>query len=295
MTSTAASTAGLIGLVAIATCTLLAAPAMRSLEAAGTQSADQPVTVAEVRGKRITSTDIQDELTSQRKRDATAGRFDAFTSTAKARVLNQIVDVKLLATAARDRKLDRDPDVRRRLDNLIDESLAAVLITKIAEATTASPESLKKYFDAHPTEFSNPPRVSARHIVVKSEAEAEAALAQLRAGGDFAQIARAANIDSTKDSGGDLGWVAPGIMVPAFEQVLFSLKAGEISAVVHTTFGFHVVQVQEIESPKPRPFEQVTDLVRQKLLVARIDALKTELRAKYPVKIDTRALEMIGR
>jgi len=272
----------------------LAAPA-RGQTARPAQPAAPSRVVAEVGGKKITVADVEDELAAARQRDASQNRLDAFTTAAKEGALNRIVGVKLLALGAADRKLDTDPDVRRRLDNVVDESLAVVLGAQLAAAIPMSPDALRKYYDDHLPLFSDPGRARARHIVVATRADADALLRQLQGGADFAKLASEHNVDSTRTAGGELGWISRGVMVPAFEQAVFSLKPGEVSPVVQTSFGFHIVQVEEVEAAKPRPFEQVSDLVKQRLLQDAIDNLQAQLRAKYPVHIDQSVLSTIDR
>ena len=111
-------------------------------------------------------------------------------------------------------------------------------------------------------------QVRARHILVDTEEEASTVIERLTAGEDFADLASELSKDtSNKDEGGELGWFPRGIMVKEFEEVAFSLPAGQASDPVRTTFGFHVIEVEEgpikreldptmLEQTRARRFDQ---------------------------------------
>ncbi|HID87042.1 MAG TPA: hypothetical protein EYP55_06635 [Anaerolineae bacterium] len=107
-------------------------------------------------------------------------------------------------------------------------------------------------------------QVHARHILVQTRAEAEQALARLRAGEEFAALAKELSLDETsREQGGDLGWFPRGIMPAALEEVAFSLAPGETSGVVETPFGFHVIQVLEKDPEREIPTEMWESLRQQ--------------------------------
>lgn len=249
--------------------------------------------VAEVGGKQIVLADLRDELAAQRRQALAANRLDAFSTDAPEKALNQLIDVKLLALAAQARELDRQPETKRRLDNLIDQSLAMFLVAQLTNALDN--RELQAYYTAHPDEFTTPGQVRARHIVVKTAGEASAILDTLRRGADFAELARKHNLDSTKNSGGDLGWIRAGVMVAPFEKAVFALKAGQTSEVVATQFGFHIIRADEIQKGKLLGLESARETVVQKVVERRLQSLKDQLRAEVPVKIDRAALKLAGK
>src|SRR5262249_19681173 len=138
-------------------------------------------------------------------------------------------------------------------------------------------------------------RRRARHVVVRTQGEADSIVRALSTGGDFAALAREHNVDSTRATGGELGWVSRGVMAPACEQALFGLRTGETSGVVRTTVGSHIVQLEEIETVAPPAFEKVADRVKAKLLETQVADFTRQLRAKYPVRVDPAALSSSDR
>ena len=138
------------------------------------------------------------------------------------------------------------------------------------EASLVIPESqLRAAYSASMDNFRMPERVKARHILIstqgKSDSEkkqlltkAQDVLKQLKGGADFAQLAQKTSDDpGSKASGGDLGWLVRGQTVAEFEKTAFSLKPKELSDVVTTQFGYHIIQVTEKEAARVKPFDEV--------------------------------------
>ena len=129
-------------------------------------------------------------------------------------------------------------------------------------------------------------QVWARHILVKTQAEADAVEVRLKAGEDFAKLAAEVSTDTaSKANGGDLGWFGKGAMVAPFEEAAFSLKVGEISAPVKSDFGFHIIQVighenrpltdQQVTTNKQTAFNDFLKALRDKSAVQVYDLWKT--------------------
>ncbi len=136
------------------------------------------------------------------------------------------------------------------------------------ESVAVAPESLRAYYDVHPLEFTVPGQVHARHILVSTRApegangkeaaraKALAVLKRLKAGEDFAAVARELSDDrGTASRGGDLGWLSKADVVPEFGNAAFALEAGQMSGLVESQFGFHIIHVEEKRPQTLRPFE----------------------------------------
>ncbi len=119
---------------------------------------------------------------------------------------------------------------------------------------------------------------SAAHILVETEAEAQAIVAELAAGADFAAIARDRSIDpGSGAAGGDLGWFGPGMMVEPFEAAVTALEPGAVSAPVETQFGWHVIRLNETRETPPPALEDVRAEIVQQLEQEVVEAAVAEL------------------
>ncbi|MFZ5863146.1 MAG: peptidyl-prolyl cis-trans isomerase [Nitrospirota bacterium] len=274
--------------VALAAIVLLGVADVRAAVAERTGRA-----VAEVGNQSIAVETFEARLAAERKRAVAENRVDAFGSPAKRKLLDQLVETKLFAINARAAGLDQRPDVKRKIEEAVDDVLARAMRDDVAASLDLSQPALRAYYDAHPGEFEVPGRVRARHVVVKTRPEAVALLGKLKRGADVAALAREQNIDSTRESGGDLGWVKRGVMVAPFETALFALHAGELSPVVQTSYGFHVIKAEEIESPKPKPFDAVAGEIRETLIAKDVERLRAELATRHRVTVHEEALKSI--
>lgn len=260
-------------------------------------AAPQPVPdvalVAAVGSKRILAADLRDEVTARRRQDIASNRLDAFTAAGRDKALNDLIDAKVFAAAAREEHLDQQPDVARRLANTVDQFLAEAKLRAIVAQAPATDEVWRAYYTSHPDEFRAPGQVHARHIVVATRAEADQMAAQLKAGADFAATAAEKNVDATAASGGDLGLVRQGLMVQPFDQALFALRAGEVSGVVQTATGFHIIKAESVEPGAVAPFSTVKDRIRQRLIERRVAEARDQLGRRYPVTIDHEMLAKV--
>jgi len=235
-------------------CHILIALAFAALLSAPTGAAfagDSDTVVARVNGVAIHQSDIafaEEEIGSNMPNIPPEQRQDY--------LVNYLVDVALLSQAAEQQKLADRPDVKRQLafdrNRLLMESLlkdtGRVAQTDSAEHQVYD-EAIKQ---AKPEE-----EVHARHILVPTEDEAKAILAQLKGGADFAKLAKEKSKDPGAADGGDLGYFTREQMVPEFAEAAFKLGKGQLSDPVKTSFGWHIIKVED-KRTKPTPtFEQV--------------------------------------
>ena len=152
----------------------------------------------------------------------------------------------------------------------------------IEEQEVADDETLRSLYDEDKELFTNPEQRSAQHILVEERELAESLLEEIQQGADFSELARIHSIDtSTKDSGGDLGYFERDIMVPEFDKVVFKMGIGELSKVVETDFGFHIIKLTEIQPENIKSFEesreQLVSLHQKKAAQQKLYSLQEEL------------------
>ncbi len=123
----------------------------------------------------------------------------------------------------------------------------SLLVFKVStKDAVVTDEQIAAYYNEHTADFETPEMVRASHILVETEADAQAALDRIKAGADFGEVAAAVSMDPVSaQSGGDLGFFATGEMVREFEDAAFALKVGEVSGIVKTDYGYHIIQVSD--------------------------------------------------
>jgi peptidyl-prolyl cis-trans isomerase C len=174
------------------------------------------------------------------------------------------------ALAERNMTLDR-----LRSDTRNDLVISKMMDAEVATTPGASDAEAKEFYDKNPDKFKQPEQVRASHILIRVDENADAAakqkalakiqalLKRAKAGEDFAALAKANSQDGSAAQGGDLNYFGRGQMVPAFDEAAFKLKPGEISDVVTTQFGYHIIKVTDHKDATTVPLEQVSDRVKQ--------------------------------
>jgi hypothetical protein len=242
---------------------------------AATVMAAQVVVVAEIAGRPITRDQFRAWLQTLREQEQYAQSVETLTPAGQRRLLERLVTLRLFAEAARAGGAQADST---------DDALAARYEQQLLAQMKATDG--REYYDAHVDLFRSGGRIKAGHILVKSRAEAEQVLADLRDGKTFAEVARSRSVDSTTArTGGDLGWVSRGVMVKPFEDALFALEAGGVSGVVETGYGFHVLRADAVDEGTLLPYDAVRDLARSAVAAERIAGERARLAERFGAKV----------
>lgn len=162
--------------------------------------------------------------------------------------------------------------------NVTQEMLYSQLLDEATKDVEVTEKEVKEYYDLHKNEFKeSPDEVRARHILVSSEEKAREILKQIKDGSDFAELAKKNSEDPVSaEKGGDLGYFSRGQMVAPFEKAAFELEPGQVSDIVKTDFGYHIIKVEDKKIYPVYEFQKVEDEIRKTLLSNRKNEVFTE-------------------
>jgi peptidyl-prolyl cis-trans isomerase C len=198
----------------------------------------------------------------------------------KESVLTQFIQSMVISKLAREKGFDKRAEVKDQIEFFKNNLLANLYIRQEVVGKISIPEEdLKKYYDSHKDEFKTPEMVRVRHILIKvdesapekdkkaAKKKAEGILKKIRSGEDFAKLAEEVSDDpGSKQKGGELGFFPRGRMVKSFEDAAFTLKPGEVSGLVKTQYGYHIIETEEKKAAAIKPFDEVKENIRQKLI-----------------------------
>ena len=158
-----------------------------------------------------------------------------------------------------------------------------LLLTRLREQAikevSVSEEEARQFYEEHPERFEHPEMVKVAHILVSDKALAEELLQQLKAGADFAALAKEHSLDKESVAhGGLLPWFSRGQMEAHFEEAAFSLEPGQISSVIETSHGYHIIRAEGKEPAKKQSFSEVAKQASDQALLAKQDAVWSEYR-----------------
>ncbi len=258
---------------------------------AGQKKQDDEV-LASFDGAQITKKEFLRKLESM-PREIRAVAFQK-----KQEFLEDMASEHFLLKEAERKGLQKDSDVK----DLIDVARRKIIVAKLVEnevdkKVSVAPDEALKYYEANPSEFMTPQLLRGSHILVKTEEEANQIKAQLDAGADFEEIARAQSLDATAKRGGDLGFFQKGQFVPEFEEKAFQMKKGEISGPVKSQFGYHIIKITDSAAPSVREFKSVKNLVEEKLFNEKrskaFKAMVAQIKGNRKIDINEKALESL--
>ena len=235
--------------------------------------------VATVDGIAITYNDVslvEDELMAVYGQLPEAQRFQT--------LVGYMVNRILASEAAKKDGLENDADVAKIKAFMERKALQDVYIAKMLMKRVRE-EDVTAYYDKEIKNGTVEEEVRARHILLDNREAADAVVADLANGADFAALAKEHSKGPSGPSGGDLGYFSKQSMVPAFSDAAFKLAAGETSPPVQTQFGWHVIRVEDRRNRPVPPLNQVRDQIYQLLISEAQRDIYDEMRAKASVDL----------
>jgi peptidyl-prolyl cis-trans isomerase C len=236
--------------------------------------------VATVNGQAVRRSEIeamQQELPPQYRTMPLEAVFPA--------LLDRMVNAKLVVQEGKKNKVQDDPAYKKRLAFVEEQVLQEFWIQReIARRVT--PEKLKERYDTRVKAMPAEEEVKARHILVATEDEAKALIAEIKKSGTFEKLAREKSTDKASGAdGGDLGWFKKTDMVPEFATAAFALAKGGLSdAPVKTQFGYHIIRVDDRRTAAPPAFDELAEQLREELTRETVQTVLNTLRANAKIE-----------
>jgi peptidyl-prolyl cis-trans isomerase C len=199
-------------------------------------------------------------------------------------LLDQLVDRQALVIEARKDGLDQTPAVVHQIEQATDTVLQnALLQAKVGPQVTE--EAVHARYDRDIEGKPGVEEVQASHILLPTKEAADKVIAELKAGADFAELAKKNSTDSAAAQGGDLGYFKQGDMVPEFSAAAFALQPGQFTQTpVHTSFGWHVIKVTARHRAPPQTYEEAHDALRQQIIQAALKDVIAKARSGLAIQ-----------
>ena len=247
-------------------------------------------TDAKVNGAEVTDRDI-----SALMRVMPGVTFEQLPKEAQTQVVNQAIERKLLIEQAKKEKVQNSKEYKDALANAEEDLMLEVWMRKQMEKVKVSDAEVTKFYNDNKSSFVQPETVKVSHILVTSDNEAKAVIAELKKAGKdvkakFATLAKEKSKDGSAQNGGSLGYIAKGQVVPEFADAAFKLKPNTFTQnPVKTQFGYHVILVEDKKPAGTIALKDIKPQVEQQLRVTKFQSdVKKEgenLRKKAKIEI----------
>ncbi len=243
-----------------------------------------------VNGKNITKQDAQAFVTAQ----APQANFDQLKPEEKKMITDRLVEKQLFTELAAKEGIDKKPEFKRNMDKIKDELLVNMWMKGQMDNAVVSASEAKEFYEKNKDKFVSKATMHARHILVKTEKEAQEIIDTLKSlkgealKNKFVELAKTKSTGPSGPKGGDLGTFTKGQMVPEFSKAAWALNNGEITTKpVKTQFGYHVIYLETKSDAQPTPYESVKDKIitslKQKQFASKIAEVAKELKSKAKI------------
>ena len=203
----------------------------------------------------------------------------------RSQVREALINNELLIQEANRSGIAKKAEVLQQIDITRQEVIANAVVAEHIRANQVSDADIQKEYDRTKAQTGDR-EFKARHILVATEDDARNALAELKKGVKFDEIAQKRSLDEgTRPKGGDLDWNVPSNFDKAFADAMVKLEKGKMSeAPVRSRFGFHIIQLEDVRPVNFPPLAQVKQQIQQRLVGQKVDSFIRELRAKAKIE-----------
>ena len=213
--------------------------------------------------------------------------------------LDDVILEMLLYEEAIRNGVDKDKEVKDILEAARKKIIVAKFIkNEVEDKIRVADSETKQFYEYHKDDFKSPEMWRASHILVSTEKEAMDMQDVLTKGANFEELAKAHSIDATASRGGDVGYFRAGQLVPDFEKACLKLNVGQVSDIVHTQFGYHIIKLMDKKEPAIERYEKVKSVIEGELRKRKrselFDALVAKLKTKYGVEIKEDVFKSLG-
>ena len=216
----------------------------------------------------------------------------------KKRYLEEMVAEELFYDEAIRDGINKDEEVKELVKEATKKIIIAKFIkTEVDDKAAVSEDDLKRFYELHKAEFKTPEIWRASHILVATDVEARDVLDQLAKGASFEELAKMRSMDATASRGGDIGYFKQGQPIPDFEKVTMALEVGQVSGVVHTQFGYHIIKLTDKKAAGSDSYENARPAIEAELKKGKrrvmFEELLAKLKEKYGVEIHEPVLKSL--
>lgn len=256
------------------------------------QSGDDKI-IATVSSKNITAGEFRSSIARL------PSYYQKIVDKDRKRYLDEMILEMLLFEEAVRNGVDKDKEVREVLEGAKRKIVTAKFVkNEVEDKVKVTDKEIKDFYEANKNEFKTPPMWRASHILVANEREARDILSELAKGADFAELAKTHSIDATASRGGDVGYFRAGQLIPDFERECLKLNVGQVSDVVYTQFGYHIIKMTDKKEASVKSFEEARRDVEAGLKLRKrnelFNKLVANLKNKYSVKIKEDVFEKMN-
>ena len=253
---------------------------------------DEPF-VIKVGNEKITENDLNDKLS------ATSADFQKFAATPIGRkhFVDLVVQQSVVIEAAKKAGIEKQAEFKKALEDFKNEQqkqladykdglLMDIYLKEIREKIKASDNEIQNYYNENKSTFEKPIAYTVRHILVSDKETAQNAYKRLKNGAKFEQVAKEVSKDTTAQNGGLLGPVKQGVLVPEFEAVALKLKNNEMSEIIETRYGFHIILKVSEQKLSPIPVDKAKENIKRILEKDKFDTWFNKEKENLDVEVN---------